>query len=69
MSNESYLFRRRKIIRANTNRTKNITGSITLVAMITAFSLPVSENMPLINVCFLPLINVFDYIVHKSYNV
>lgn len=69
MSNESYLFRRRKIIRANANRTKNITGSITLVAIIAAFSLPVSENMPLINVCFLPLINVFDYIVHKSYNV
>lgn len=44
MSNKSYLFRRRKIIRANANRTKNITGSITLVAMIAAFSLPVSEK-------------------------
>lgn len=44
MSNKSYLFRRRKIIRANANRTKNITGSITLVAMIAAFSLSVSEK-------------------------
>lgn len=48
---------------------KNIIGSIIFVVMIVVFLLFVFENMLLINVCFLFLIYIFDYIVYNIYNV
>lgn len=69
MSNESYFFCCRKIIRVNINRMKNIIGSIIFDVMIVVFLLFVFENMLLINVCFLFLIYIFDYIVYNIYNV
>lgn len=44
MSNESYFFCWRKIIRVNVNRMKNIIGSIIFVVMIVVFLLFVFEK-------------------------
>lgn len=58
MSNESYFFCCRKIIRVNVNRMKNIIGSIIFVVIIVVFLLFVFEKY-VIDKCLFFIFNLY----------